>query len=468
VTSTTSDRYEAPEHGWRTFVVVWASQSLSVFGTSLTLFAVTIWLAQVVYGDPAQRQSLSLSLSVVALCTGVPLVLTAPFAGTWVDRHDRRRTMVLMDFVNGLVSLALALAIAAGAHSIWIVAGLLVVQSTASAFHVAAFDASYRMLVPEHRLGRANGMTQMMWSAANIVAPGIAALLVSVPLLARQSAIGGPVGAWLGRLHDGAGLAIGVDAVTFFAMAAVLLGVSIPSPRRADLEGRSRGSRSFWADMRTGAAFLGSRPALLWLLAMFTIANLVGSARLVFLPLLVQLDLHADWSARGLTFQAALAVLTTMLSIGGVAGGVCMTVWGGLKSDRVLGIIVPMIVSGAAQLVLGLSTALALAAAAALVTSAMIPVLNSHSQTIWQIQTPREMQGRVFSTRRVIAQITGPVGILIAGVAGGLVDPGRVLAALGAVLALFATAQLFNGPLRRVENPGLEPGPASRHLSEET
>ena len=456
-----SDRYQPPEHGWRTFVVVWASQSVSVFGTALTFFSVTIWLTQVLYGDPGQRQSLSLSLSVVALCTAVPLVLAAPFAGTWVDRHDRRRTMIVMDVVSGLAGLALALALGTGVLRLWLLAALLVVQALATAFHVAAFDASYRMLVPEGRLGRANGMTTMMWSAANIVAPGVAALLVSVPLLARQGAVGGPFGAWLGQLHDGAALAIGADAVTFFAMAIVLLRVSIPSPRRADLEAKQRRPRSFWRDMRTGAAFLGGRPALLWLLAAFTIANLVGSARLVFIPLLVQLDLRSDWSARGLTFQAALALLTTAFSIGGVAGGLGMTLWGGLRSRRVLGTLVPMVVSGVAQLVLGLSGLLYLSAAAALVTSAMIPVLNTHSQTIWQIQVPREMQGRVFATRRVVSQIASPLGVLIAGVAGGLVDPGRVLAVMGAVLALFAATQLFNGPLRRVEEPVLSPEPAS-------
>lgn len=205
--------------------------------------------------------------------------------------------------------------------------------------------------------------------------------------------------------------------------------------------------------MGTGAAFLRRRPALLWLLAAFAIANFLGSARLVLIPLLAQLDLRPDWSALGLTYQGALALLTTALSVGGLAGGLLMSAWGGLRSGRVLGVLVPMIASGLAQIALGLSTSLYLSVAALLVVSLSIPVLNTHSQTIWQIQTPREMQGRVFSTRRVVAQCTGPAGILVAGVAAGVVDPGRLLAVLGAVLALFALAQLFNRSVRHVEDP---------------
>jgi hypothetical protein len=45
----------------------------------------------------------------------------------------------------------------------------------------------------------------------------------------------------------------------------------------------------------------------------------------------------------------------------------------------------------------------------------MSPLLSAHSQTIWQTQTPRELQGRVFSVRRPIAQCTLPVGALSAG-----------------------------------------------------
>ncbi len=78
--------------------------------------------------------------------------------------------------------------------------------------------------------------------------------------------------------------------------------------------------------------------------------------------------------------------------------------------------------------------------------------MNSHSQAIWQTQTPRELQGRVFSVRRLIAQFTWPLGTALAGWAGGLFDPGLIVAILGILLAVFCLAQLFNPLLLRVED----------------
>ena len=50
---------EVPRDGWRTFVIVWVTQSLSMLGTMMTFFAVNIWLTQVLYPRPEQKAALS-------------------------------------------------------------------------------------------------------------------------------------------------------------------------------------------------------------------------------------------------------------------------------------------------------------------------------------------------------------------------------------------------------------------------
>ena len=59
------------------------------------------------------------------------------------------------------------------------------------------------MLVPEEQLPRANGMMQTMWALSGILSPAIAAMIISIPALARQGVMPGAVGAALGRLHNG-------------------------------------------------------------------------------------------------------------------------------------------------------------------------------------------------------------------------------------------------------------------------
>src|SRR5215210_5016004 len=88
--------YEPPPHGFRTFVIVWITQSISSFGSQLTFFAVTIWLATVLYPgtDPVSKQQLAFALAAISLAF-TAAVFFAPLAGAWADRHDRKRTMMV-------------------------------------------------------------------------------------------------------------------------------------------------------------------------------------------------------------------------------------------------------------------------------------------------------------------------------------------------------------------------------------
>lgn len=443
---------DVPPDGWRTFLIVWSTQSLSVFGSAMTWFAITIWLTQTAYPAPEQRQELAFALAAIGLVFGTTGLIAAPIGGAWADRADRRRTMIVADTVSGMVSLALIGLIVADALTIWLLLPLLVVAGLANTFHYAAFNTSYAMLVPPERLPRANGMMQTIWSLSEVFSPALAATMIALPALARQGALPDPPARWLVWLRDGAALAITVDVLTFVVAVVALTLVHIPSPRRADLAAGAAGRPSIWADVREGGRYIWHRRAMLWLLSTFTVANFAGAPLHVLLPILVRDSLSADWAARGFTFETALALVNSALSAGGVVGGVLITAWGGLKRRRIYGVLVPMLVVGALQAAFGLSSMLPLTAGVGAVMMAMIPLMNAHSQSIWQTQTPKELQGRVFSVRQVIAQFTFPIGTLVAGFTGGRYDPGMVIAVMGGVLAIFCAAQLLNPALLRIED----------------
>jgi MFS family permease len=381
------------------------------------------------------------------------VVFGAPVAGAWADRHDRKRTMIVADFLSGCLTLLLMFLLVENALQLPLLIAIVGVFAFISAFHGAAFDTSYAMIVPEPQLPRANGMMQTIWSLSGILSPMIAASIISIPALARQGVLPGELGAPLAGMTSGVPLAIGVDALTFFFAAAVPLFLYVPSPKRADLDAATgKSQQSLWSDIRTGAQYIWDRRPLLWLLGTFAVANLTSGPIGVFQPMLVKFNLAADWGGRGFTFETALATLATVGAVGGVAGGVFISAWGGLKRRRVYGVIVSLILSGLTQIIFGLSDWFFLAAAMLFVFEGMIPIMNSHSQTIWQTQTPRELQGRVFSVRRLIAQFTWPLSTALAGWAGGVFDPGMVIAVLGAILTVFCVAQLFNPYLLRVED----------------
>jgi MFS family permease len=440
--------HTSPPNGFRTFTIIWLTQSLSVVGGRMMGFALNVYLVQGLYPAPEQRAELALALTALNLAFFIPVVLGAPLAGACADRHDRRRTMILADLLNGLVCLVIIVLMLAGVVELWMLVLTGIVSAVAGAFHFAAFDSSYAMLVPDHLLPRANGMMQTTFWSSGVVAPGLAAFVMTLPALL----VPGTEMAPLDAIGDGVALCIAINALTFTLSAAVLFAVHIPSPRRSDVGADGRLETSIWSDIRAGVLYIWHRRPLLWLLGTFTLANFVGGTSSVITPLVVKFNLAEDWTARGFSYEAALALVGTLSGIGGVAGGVLISAWGGLKRARVYGVLVPMLLGGIADMVFGLSSLLFVAAAAGLAFSVMSPMLNAHSQTIWQTQTPRELQGRVFAVRRLIAQCTLPVGALSAGTLAGLFDPGHVLAALGALLVLFCAAQLCNPFLLRVED----------------
>jgi MFS family permease len=215
-------------------------------------------------------------------------------------------------------------------------------------------------------------------------------------------------------------------------------------------DGKSQ--KSIWADVKEGALYIWHRRPMLWLLGTFTVINFASAPLSVFTPLIIKFNLAPDWMARGMTFETSLALISTMTSVGGVLGGMLISAWGGLKRRRIYGILLPMILSGLVMLGIGLSPFVYLTAALVTLGYGMVPLMNAHSQAIWQGQTPRELQGRVFAVRRLIAQFSAPMSTAIAGIFGGLFNPGAVIAVLGAMLVLFCAMQLFNKQLLRVED----------------
>jgi len=445
--------YTPPPNGFRTFLIVWVTQSISVFGSALTLFALNIWLLQSLYPRPEQKPQLALAISAMSLCFTIPIILGAPLAGAWADRHDRKRTMLVTDFVSGLLSLAYMTLVVTHLLNLVILLVLITLSATAASFHEAAFDTSYAMLVPEDRLPRANGMMQSMWSLSGIISPVLAAGLIALPAVARQRGMALFTTGALASLHDGTSLAMGIDALTFFMASGTLFFLSIPSPRRTDLASAGgKPAKSFWADIKEGGLYIWHRRPMLWLLGTFTVVNFLSGPVEIFLPLMVKFNLQADWLRRGFTLETALASIASVGAFGGLAGGLLISLWGGLKKKRIYGVVGSMVFFGLGMIVFGTSAWLYVSMASLFLFNMTIPVMNSHSQAIWQTQTPHELQGRVFSVRRLIAQFSWPLSTALAGVLGGAFNPGTVIAVLGALLVVFTVAQLFNPLLLRVED----------------
>jgi MFS transporter, DHA3 family, macrolide efflux protein len=366
-------RESEPNKGFSAFATVWLGQVVSSIGSGLSGFALAVWTLDSSGGSVT-------SFALVAFFTTLPAVLLSPIAGALVDRWDRRWAMILSDCGAGLCTLALAFLLWVDRLEIWHVYFFGGLSAALSTVQWPAFSAATTLLVPKRHLGRASGMVQAAVALSQIMAPGLAGTLVAAV---------GPTNVML------------IDFATFLFAMLTLFAVRIPRPE-ASAEGARRGSllREAWWGWR----FIRERPGLLGILILFASTNFCMAMMQVLVTPMVL----------GFTTPQVLGVVLSVAGSGMLLGSVVMGVWGGPRR-KVYGIYASLAIQGAILLPGGLRPDAVLIASAAFVFLFLIPIIVGCSQAIWQVKVPPDLQGRVFSVRRMVAISTLPLAALLAG-----------------------------------------------------
>jgi DHA3 family macrolide efflux protein-like MFS transporter len=362
--------------GMPAFTIVWFGQMVSFLGTGMTRFALTIWAWQITGSATA--------LALVAFFAYGPTVVMSPIAGALVDRWNRKFVMMLSDLAAGVSTVAILLLYTTGHLQMW---HLYVAGAAAGAFEAfqwPAYSAAITTMLPKERYGRANGMWSLLESVSGIGAPILAGILIGL---------------------IGIGGVMTIDVLTFVFAIGTLLSVNVPQPVESAAGHEARGS--LWKESAYGFRYVLQRPGLLGLQLIFLNVNLLGPFVFTLInPMIL---------ARTGDNAEVLATVLSITGVGGVLGGLVMSAWGGPRRriHAILGGIALESLLGAA--LMGLGRTLAMWATAGFFSGFLIPIINGSSQAIWQSKVVPDVQGRVFAVRRLIAQIAGPLGILIAG-----------------------------------------------------
>lgn len=379
------------------FALVWFGQVVSMIGSTMTGFALSIWA----YQETGQATTLAL----MQLAYWGPTVLLSPLAGALVDRWNRKWVMMLSDLGAGVATAALAAFHLTGSLEIWHIYAVAVFGSAFQAFQFPAYSAAITTMIPKQHYTRANGMMSIAESGSGIIAPILAGILM---------AIVGVGGIFL------------IDLATFGIALITLALVFIPQPPETEAGRASRGS--LWQESLFGFRYIFARPSLLGVQLVFMGLNLTGG--------LTQSVQAAMILARTGNSAATLGTVMSAISVGGVVGGLLMSTWGGTKR-RVHGILLAMALEGVfGMALLGIGQSLPVWLVAGFMTMVFISVLNAHNQALWMAKVAPEVQGRVFATRRLIAQLLGPMAALAAGpLADKLFEP--AMATGGSLAGLF-------------------------------
>lgn len=377
------------------FTMIWIGQILSLLGTAMSHFGVTLW----VFDAGGERAT---PMTLIGLAFFVPMVIFTPVVGVLVDRANRKVMMMLSDLAAAFTTLVILVLYTTGVLEIWHLYITAFIGGTFQGFQWPAYSAALSTMLDKKDYTRANAMLQMVGPASNVFAPMVAAALIG-PLGAGVRRVMPAVADGLSGQPGLLGLLI-IDLISAAFAVGTLLFVHIPQPTRSEEGERSRGN--VLQEAIYGGRYILDRPGLLGLQGVFMLGNLfITLGHAIFAAMIL---------ARTGSDELILGSVQTAAALGGVIGGVILSAWGGF-TRRVHGVLGGWILGGLTMAGMGFARSLTPWIVVSFVSALFPPLINASNQAIWQAKVPPDVQGRVFATRRLIAWAVSPISMALAG-----------------------------------------------------
>ncbi len=352
----------------------WTGQTISNLGSSITVFALPL----LVY----KLTGSALDLGIATAATFLPYLLFGLILGAWTDRVDRKRMMIGTDIARALVVASIPLLAVLGLLTVWWIYVVAFVHATLRICFDAGEFAAIPSLVNRDDLVTANGRIQASYSAASIVGPLLAGVLVTlVPLPVLML----------------------IDGFSFLlsAFSLALIRISFNS-------GEKRAPTSIRADVVEGLRYVLGHPVLRNISMMMALVNFVGSTTYAQLILFAKVQLQATDVQASLLYSAG-SLGVVILSL---AAGQLRKRWS--FSTVALG---ALMLEGALTAVFALMHWYWVAIALWTLIGGLGILFNINTGSLRQAIVPNHMLGRVISIASVLAWSAIPLGSLLGGFA---------------------------------------------------
>lgn len=362
------------------FYAIWIGQVISLITSSIVQYAF-VWELTVRTGSAAV-------LSIASLVGFLPMALFSPFIGGVVDNFNRKKIMIISDFSVAMVAAVLVLIGLNTTIPVSVIMVALFLRAVGSAFHQPCLQAVTPLLVPPEHLTKCNGYTYSFQSLSLILSPAIAAALF--PILPLH---------WL----------IALDILGAVAGTVPLFFVKIPKLNRQD-----NVIFSFVGEAKEGIRILYNNKGLFYLMLIGSVFSFAYIPANRLYPLLCM-----DWFGGSTTHAGAVE---TIFSIGTLAGGIILGIWGGTK-NKMRTMTPALAIIGGTLVCIGLlpSNAFILFVVLAFITGLAAPFFSSVMMSLIQAKIEAEYLGRVLGITSSIMSLACPIGLSFSGLFADIV-----------------------------------------------
>ena len=364
----------------RDFSLMWSAQLISTIGEALTDLAAAILIFRITGS--------AFAVGAVLMVTAIPTLVFGLFAGVFVDRYDKKAILLLSNVLRGFIVLGIPLAyttLYTEANPTPFVAalyGLVFVSATVRQFFDPAWEAVLPEIASEEELTQANSFLAVSSFGSTAVGFAAAGFLASSNIL----------------------LPFYIDALTYFAAFALLLGVRVPKGGPAEAT-----SIDVVVDnLKSGAGYLWNTPILR---SIFVVGAPVflsfGLWNVLLLPMAIR-------ELNGTEFEYGLQEGLT--SVGFVIGSFLMARFGDRLNEGTW-LVVAATAMGVFGVLYGLAPTMNIAIVLVMITGFLNAPMSIARRLLLQRHIPRDMRGRVFSAFFVSRDVLFLVGMAGAGLA---------------------------------------------------
>ena len=386
----------------RNFALLWSGGLVSMTGDWMLLVALPIYVYQATGSALATGAMFAAGL--------LPNVLFGSVAGVFVDRWDRRRTMV---YANALLALSvLPLLLVPSTGWLWVVYAVAFVQSCFGVFNEPAENSLLPTLVGRDRLVTANSLNAANNNLARLAGPALAGLVVG----------------WFGLV----GVVV-VDAASYLVSAALVSLISTPPTAErpegtvpAGAGGVAAAFAGVWREWTEGLRLVGTGRVLLTVFLVGAVTGLGEGVFLALFPPFVRVALEGG--------ALELGWLMSAQAVGGVLGGLVVgSAAARLSPPRLLGLgavlfgLVNLAIFVYPSFVQSIAVGLALFVLVGIPAAGMLAGL----QTLLQTSAEDRFRGRVFGALGTTQALLMLAGTLLGGALGDAVGVVPVLVVQG-------------------------------------
>lgn len=360
----------------KNFYILWSTQSLSQLGSTMTSFALTLWLYQ--------KTGSALQTALLSICSYAPYVIMSIFAGALSDKWDKKRTMLTCDTLAACSTIIVLFMLQTDLLHPWHLYLLNAISGLMNTVQNPASEVAITLITPKDQYQRTSGMRSFSRSLITILHPVIATTLWSA---------------------GGMNAVIAVDLSTFaIAFLSLLFLVNIPGTIKI---AEDDNQESLLASVRAGLLCLKENRLVLYLILFLSGVNLVASAFDAVLPAFILPRANGG--------EQVLGIVMSFAGIAMLIGSVLATVLPAPK-DRIKVIILTMLFSLTADnFLMSLTKIPVLWCLAQVFGYLPVPLMETNLDVIVRSSIPSQMQGRVYACRNTLQFFTIPVGLFFGG-----------------------------------------------------